>query len=280
MQFTVWIVSPTNYSHSHAFDEVAIALRDGLIELGHEVKIVISSFECRGKTSVLGANLLAANLHNIGDIPKDMILYNLEQMTPGSPWITEEYISLMRGSSGRSIEVWDYSRANIEELKKLRIEAKLCEIGLVCAESLSCIEDVEPEFDVLHYGSMTERRLQIISDLAKAGVRVHAAFGVYGAERDALIARSKIVLNIHFYESKVFEIVRCSYLMSNRKCVVSETGVGGDEFDGGIYFSSYNDLVDSCVALLADDAKRGEIAQRGFEIFEARKQATFLKGVL
>jgi hypothetical protein len=56
------------------------------------------------------------------------------------------------------------------------------------------------------------------------GLRVESAFGCYGEERDALIARARIVLNVHYYESKVFEVVRVSYLLANRKCVLSESG--------------------------------------------------------
>src|SRR5580658_4511667 len=47
--------------------------------------------------------------------------------------------------------------------------------------------------DVLFYGSLNERRSRILQALKDSGVKVHSAFGVYGKERDALIARSKIV---------------------------------------------------------------------------------------
>ena len=54
------------------------------------------------------------------------------------------------------------------------------------------------------------------------GINVKALFGVYGRERDKLIARSKIVLNMHHYSSQIFEIVRVFYLLTNRKAVVAE----------------------------------------------------------
>lgn len=281
--YTVWIVSPVNYIHSKAFTEVATAIRDALAELGHDCRVVTSSFECRGRTIVLGANLL--NHITLQDIPKDIIIWNMEQIFEGSPWLSRDYLDLLRGwhgsyniKSNHKIEIWDYSQANIDVLTGMGIKASLCEIGYM--PCLSTIESVEPEIDVLHVGSITDRRMKIINDLAAAGAKVHFAFGVYGKERDDLIAKSKIVLNVHFYESRVFEIVRCSHLMANKKCIVSETGSGGERYNEGIVFVEYDGIVDCCVALLGDDHTRKAIAQKGFEIFSKRSQVEFLRGVL
>ncbi len=50
---------------------------------------------------VLGANLLHAVPVPQG---KRLILFNLEQITPGSPWLTDAYLALLR-----RYPVWDYS---------------------------------------------------------------------------------------------------------------------------------------------------------------------------
>jgi hypothetical protein len=52
---------------------------------------------------------------------------------------------------------------------------------------------------------------------------------VYGQARDALVARARIQLNVHYYEAKVFEVVRVSYLLANGRFVVSETGADAEE---------------------------------------------------
>ncbi len=46
----------------------------------------------------------------------------------------------------------------------------------------------------------------------------------HGRARDELISRAKVVLNVHFYPTAIFEIVRVSYLLANRKAVVGECG--------------------------------------------------------
>jgi hypothetical protein len=107
---------------------------------------------------------------------------------------------------------------------------------------------------VLFYGSINERRWHIIQSLKAHGVRTETVFGVYGNERDKLIARSKILLNVHFYEAKVFEVVRVSYLLANQRFVISERGANlleEDTFSGGVVFADYNDLVKTCLDFLS-----------------------------
>ena len=73
------------------------------------------------------------------------------------------------------------------------------------------------DIDILFHGSMNERRNNVISQLRQAGLNAHTVFGMYGPARDALIARSKVVLNMHYYEANIFELVRVSYLLATAK---------------------------------------------------------------
>lgn len=41
--YRIWIVSPSRYIHSHAFDEIALSLNCAFRELGHDVPIVRDS---------------------------------------------------------------------------------------------------------------------------------------------------------------------------------------------------------------------------------------------
>jgi len=281
MKYSVWIVSPPGYPHSPgAFMEVAIGLRDGLIELGHEAIIILHPPQESDNCIILGGNLLQYTTH---ELAPHWIIYNLEQVVDGSPWLKNSYIELLQAHH----TVWDYSASNIIELKKLGIQAKLCPIGYVPA--LSCIPNLEHEhffngqpLDVLMYGSMNERR-QKVYDQLKHQCNAHWAFGVYGEKRDALIARAKIVVNIHFYESKLFEIVRCSYLMANAKCIVSETGLDKQletPFYDCIAFSEYADIADRVMALLSNSDERNEYCRKASETFSQMKQSDYLKAVL
>jgi len=73
---------------------------------------------------------------------------------------------------------------------------------------LTRIAPAAEDIDVLFYGASYERRYAVLRDLHDRGLRVKWLSGVYGASRDAWIARSKIVLNIHYWDAKIFEKVR------------------------------------------------------------------------
>jgi hypothetical protein len=224
---------------------------------------------------VLGANLLPAYPLPLAG---DAVLYNLEQVQPGSSWFRTELLDLFRRYA-----VWDYSRRNVEALAALGIAvARLVPIGYV-PELTRIAPAPAPDLDVLFFGSLNPRRIAVIERLRAAGLRAEAVFGVYGAARDALIARAKVVLNVHYYEAKVLEMVRLSYLLANRCCVLSEVSSDREEdaaLAGGVAFAAYDDLVARARELVADLALRQRIAQRGFELMRARPAIEYLRAAL
>jgi 2-polyprenyl-3-methyl-5-hydroxy-6-metoxy-1,4-benzoquinol methylase len=118
--------------------------------------------------------------------------------------------------------VWDSLR-NIEKWKAMNRLHAPSHVPLGYVPELSQIKASQAQdIDVLFYGSLNERRTAILIALKNAGLKVHTVFGVYGKQRDEVIARCKVVLNIHFYETRVFEFVRIAYLLANSKAGVSE----------------------------------------------------------
>ena len=155
-------------------------------------------------------------------------------------------------------------------------------IGYVPA--LTRIVAVPEDIDVLFYGAMTDRRRAILDKLRAKGFRVESLFGVYGAGRDAWIARSKIVINIHYSEqAKIFEIVRISYLLANRRAVVSERGTDPTEerdLRAGHRHRRVRRTGRSLRGAPRDDRARRELAERGYQAFSARNQAAILDRAL
>jgi hypothetical protein len=270
MSYAVTVVTPRGYPHSQAFFEVAETLHRGLLALGHDSVLTDQTCLPGRRHLVLGSNLLARVSAPLAD---DAVLYNLEQVEAGSPWLSPRLLELFRRH-----QVWDYSPRNVARLAELGVRGVRCvPIGYV--PELTRIAPAPEDIDVLFVGSMNERRGGILRALEGCGVRVHAAFGVYGAKRDALVARAKIVLNLHFYEAKVFEVVRVSYLLANQRFVVSERGADpSDEaaFEGGVAFAAYDELVATCLDYLAKPAERSRIARVGFAQMVARPEAELL----
>ncbi|MEA2085114.1 MAG: TylF/MycF/NovP-related O-methyltransferase [Thermodesulfobacteriota bacterium] len=273
--YCVWIVSPPDYDHSPTFCEVARGLRSGFAGLGIDAPIVTDVKDISGMAIVLGGNLIPRLF--LLDIPEEIILFNLEQIQPDSPWMSQSYMNLLT-----SYPVWDYSPVNVEALKKIGVtDVTLCPIGY--EKELTSISRAEEDIDVLFYGSVNDRRSKILRELKDRGVNVVDLFGIYGEERDAYIARAKIVLNVHYYESRVFEIVRVSYLLSNKKFVISESSMEPEaekDFLDGIIFCPYEELVEQCLKYLQDKDSRRKIADRGFDLFSRKSQARFLQQAL
>lgn len=275
MAITVWIVSPPNYVHSHAFDEVALSLCAALRALGQEAYVVRDPRQLGDTTIVLGTNLL-----HLVPLPEErrLILFNLEQISEPSDdnmWMKPEYISLLK-----RYPVWDYSNVNIAALARMGVEAAFCGIGYM-PELTRIAPSAHEDIDVLFFGAFNDHRNAVLNQIEALGANVRRIFeGVYGDERDTLIARSKIVVNLHYYSTQLFEIVRVSYLLANRKCVVSEFGsdaAAEAPLRNGVAFASADEIPSTCMALLAHPDARIALAQEGYKVFSARSQVDFIR---
>jgi hypothetical protein len=81
----------------------------------------------------------------------------------------------------------------------------------------------------------------------------------------------------------VHEIVRCSYLLANRKAVVTECDHDteiDEAFRHAMVAVPYDRLVPACVSLIQDAPRRRALEQRGYDIFSQRPQAQALAALL
>ena len=272
-RYAVRLVRPDDYAHSDALLEVAESVEYGIRALGHDVVLRSEPTTDGRQDVVIGWHLLKPDDDSTAS---DAIFYNLEQVSEDTRWLTPEYLELLRRR-----RVWDYSALNVARLEASGIRAAHVPVGY--APGLTRIERVAEDIDVLFYGSTSQRRLDVIDAIEGAGAVVEVAVGVYGAERDALIARSRIVLNVHYYEAQVFEIVRVSYLLANKRFVVSERGRDLElerPFESGIAFGTYDELPALCRRYMHARSERRAIAERGFDAMRARPMVESLRGVL
>jgi hypothetical protein len=273
----IWIVSPTGYVHSKAFAEVAASLSGAFSELGGSAPVVSDISQFAGRAPVVfGANMLSARIVEM--LPPHSILVNLEQIVPGYAWFKEEYKAILKAKP-----ILDYSQRNKRNLLSHGIDnVDVLEIGY--HSSLTRIPTVNnKDIDVLFYGSMGERRSKVLRELAMAGLQVVHLFGEYGAKRDMAISRSKVVLNMHHSENGVFEIVRVSYLLANKICVLTEGDPADPEiqpFAQGMAIEPYERLVERCIELCRDSKQRGILAGNGQAAMKARSQAAYLRDLM
>lgn len=261
MKFTVAILQRGKMMHADCFEDFARALAEALRRCGHQV----TDFDDPGRIIAFGANNLR---DTIGGLKKDTIIFNAEQLTA-----TEPGFQMRNYEQWREFTIWDYAESNIAPLRSLGIQsAVLCPLGYVpTMETIATAEN--QDIDVLFYGAINARRRTILRALSTAGLNVVRLFGVYGVDRDAAIARAKVVLNIHFYDNPIFEIFRVSHLLANRVCVVSEDG-GVDEgletfARSATIYAARDRIVEACQEAVADAAKRKAAVERGYETFRA-----------
>lgn len=228
-----------------------------------------------------GINILFFSffIPNVKSIPSNTIIFNAEQITDESLMLTPAFFEQVA-----IFTVWDYSARNISRLRQTLPKAQLEQITLGhMSEMTRIVPAPARDIDIFFYGAPNERRLAILNELCERGCNVVFSNNVYGPERDALIARSKIVLNIHFYSSKIFELVRVSYLLSNKQLVVSEcdddTEIDPDLRDAMVCVR-YEDIVETCISLLGDPQRRAQIAENGYSLIKARDQAAILSSAI
>jgi hypothetical protein len=198
--------------------------------------------------------------------PARTVLFNMEQLGSNAPWT--------RGGYAESLAHWtvaDYSSANIEYLKSFNGEAQRAhEIPIVPGPSVVFPLPPEklpaaPSVDVLFFGTRNARREHILNGLRERGVSVEAVAGAYGWELTPAIRRARIVLHVHFYETRLFPVSRILQPVASEVPVVCETSVCpalSDWSRSGIVFADYDGLVEACVDLLASPQRRQESAQR------------------
>jgi len=159
--------------------------------------------------------------------------------------------------------VLDSSTINIIKIKSLIQNIKIIHLPLLYDEYLvefynsqikNKIDYKDKDIDILIYGSMNERRLHIINQLRyKYNVVSLCSISLNFSELCNYIERSKIILDIHYYDfNRSFDYYRLSFLISNKIFTVyEEPEVNLDierniiAYDKYLILSSYDNFADT-----------------------------------
>jgi hypothetical protein len=282
VKFNLAHIIPDPKMHGlYGYSEVIEVIAWGLRALGYEATVRLNVLSKQEVNIVFGAHLLPPNV--LANLPSNTIIYNLEQIY-GRPIET-----LRRSAIGAAVcnkfQVWDYSTQNISVWEQITPRVPAIHVPIGWAPVLSRIKKpARPDIDVLFYGVPGNERLEVFKNICDTGKSCVFVCGLYGQDRDSLIARSKIVLNINLYaQAKIFEIVRVSFLLANAKAVVADFSEGThveEDVLSAVHFSSLDSIAASCVQLLADDKRREQLEQDGLKAIQKRDIRIYLKSAL
>ncbi|CAM3807591.1 MULTISPECIES: DNA-binding protein [Bacillus cereus group] len=259
-------ICPKTYG---SFIDVARALKWRLEQEGNTAIISETILENVKNTIVFGAHTYA---HNPNLLPKNAIIYNLEQLYEGSPYAHPFYLILLKDK-----EIWDYSKQNIKWLKQKGIGKEIKHVGMNYAPTLEIKKDafddeITEDIDILFIGALNSRRQAILDQLKAVAPNLNIVFknNAWGIARNELIARSKIILNIHFYLSGILETPRVSYAVANKKFIISENSNPEDEMEWpGIVFTSYEKIIENILKYISLPEERIKLAEKAYTHFEA-----------
>jgi hypothetical protein len=276
-QFHIALLRPPGYAHTSAFSEVAETFVLALTELGYPTTFAENQVSPSATNIVFGWHAL--HTFSAIELPRRTILFNLEQWIADSQWFASPATRALMARHA----IWDYSQRNIDAIRAAGIAPRFYRMPIGTMPQLSRIAPAEDmDLDVLFYGAVNERRRKALQQVRATGLKVAAAY-LYGKERDAVIARSKLVLNIQQNTADLFEIVRVSYLLANRKAVVSEcypTTEIDDELRPAICAVPFEGIAEACRRLVANVDERRALEARGYSIMTGRRQSDILRARL
>lgn len=201
--------------------------------------------QLRGKDDV------AFNAHR-GPAPDGAIIFQTENV----PTQVADPLALWPGR-----EIWDLSAANAA-----KYGAKYVPIGWhPSMERFERSRDLD--IDIVFSGAINDRRAKVLNALQERGLHVVVVpIRAYGRQRDALLARAKLALNIRFYEDGIFPVLRTAHLIANHVPVLSETCA--DVIGSHVWF---DEIVDKAADMVArKDGWRALVAADDYCAFRAK----------
>ncbi len=227
--------------------------------LGRDVHPASRCFdELEAAIGALTARTVCLNAHAFPlHVPPGAVVFNLENVGLQVPPTAFE-----------GHEIWDFSAHNVEAWKAAGRLATHVPIGYhPSMERFKMRPWEERDIDVVFCGVVNERRKVILDALIARGLTV-SVIGpgeAYGAERDAVLARSKLALNFLQFEYGTFPVLRAAHAAANRLPMLSERAREMPPWVS--YVTRYEDLVEAACDALRDRPgleNLADIAHAGF----------------
>lgn len=186
----------------------------------NESRIVISNCDSNvnlNNTDVY-LSFMPFNKLNIEITPKKYIIYNFEQFTTDKVW-SESYINFLKNA----LFMIDYSIINILKFNTMKINAFYLPYEPSGIYRHMDLKNIKKDIDVLFIGTLNNRRKEWLKKLSQTNINIKIITNLFFEKSIDYFARSKIVLNIHYYTGDlILEIPRIIPALENNCIVLSE----------------------------------------------------------
>lgn len=167
---------------------------------------------------------------------------------------------------GAGIKIADYSLSNLTFLSKymtennlifknprayylpyqynLRDQMQLENVDGIYTYDVGIINAL-PKKDASVNSAFTYRRTRLWEQLQATGWKCINILG-WGAARDELLKRCKVIINVHHFECfNIFEQIRCDRLIFAKKIVVSDKSIFTENYDlaGNVLWEDYDNII-------------------------------------
>lgn len=180
-------------------------------------------------------------------LPKNYIVYNFEQFTTDKIW-NDSYYNFLNNS----IINIDYSINNIVKLHQKKISSYF--LPFYSLNLFKYQNNIKKDIDILFLGNINQRRKNFLNKLN--GLNIKIINNIFFNDTLELFARSKILLNIHYYEgNSILEVTRIIPALENNCIIVSE--ISNDIYynkiyNDIIYLTDYNNILNDITNILCN----------------------------
>ena len=178
------------------------------------------------------------------------IVINIEQASRN---IIIDNLKSINKYNNKNIILCDYSYANIDLLKNENIKSTLLVYGINKKE----IYNFDKNIDVLtinfYSKKISSSKRNNIYSLLKNNFSNYKDIKGWGYERDKILFRSKILINIHYFKDYTsFEEMRCNRCIYNKVIVISEYSYKWENFHlkKHMIFTDYDNIINKTQEVL------------------------------
>lgn len=200
--------------------------------LGERTKLVNCGQSHKFENNDVYLTFIPFNKVNIHIAPLKYIIYNFEQFTTNKVW-SKSYFGFLQNA----LFVMDYSIENICRLFEYGINAYFLPYLPNHINAYTNLDNINKDIDILFIGNINNKRRLWLKNLEYDKYNIEIVNDAFFEKSIELFARSKVLLNMHYYDgNSILEITRIIPALENNCVVVSEQS--HDEYYNNMYENS------------------------------------------